>query len=69
MSRRGNWLRQRRRRAVFWSLKHERIKHETLEGLDAGRLSVFKYVETFYNTERSHQSLGFKNSKPITPRC
>ena len=42
-------------------LDHEWMKHETLEGLDAARLSVFKHVEAFYNTERLHQSLGFKS--------
>jgi putative transposase len=25
------------------------------------RLSVFKYIETFYNTERLHQTLGYKS--------
>jgi transposase InsO family protein len=31
----------------FWSLEHEWTKHETLVDLEAARLSVFKYVETF----------------------
>lgn len=45
----------------FWSLKHEWTKHETFENLEAARLSVFKYVETFYNPLRLHQSLGYKS--------
>ena len=28
----------------FWSLKHEWTKHESFDGLEAARLSVFKYV-------------------------
>ncbi|MGL4513378.1 MAG: integrase core domain-containing protein, partial [Lacipirellulaceae bacterium] len=33
----------------FWSLKHEWANHERYEHLEAARLSVFKYIETFYN--------------------
>jgi putative transposase len=45
----------------FWSLKHEWTMHETFADLDAARLSVFKYVETFYNPVRLHQTLGYKS--------
>ena len=45
----------------FWSLKHEWTNHEHFENLSAARLSVFKYIETFYNTERLHQTLGYKS--------
>lgn len=45
----------------FWSLKHEWTKHDSFENLEAARLSVFKYVETFYNPVRLHQSLGYKS--------
>ena len=45
----------------FWSLKHEWTNHERYENLEAARLSVFKYIETFYNTERLHQTLGYKS--------
>ena len=45
----------------FWSLKHEWTHHETFDNLEAARLSVFKYIETFYNTVRLHQSLGYKS--------
>ncbi|NKB16026.1 MAG: transposase [Sphingomonadales bacterium] len=45
----------------FWSLKHEWTHHEQLADLEAARLSVFKYIETFYNTERLHQTLGYKS--------
>jgi putative transposase len=44
----------------FWSLKHEWTKHESFADLEAARLSVFKYIETFYNPVRLHQSLGYK---------
>lgn len=45
----------------FWSLKHEWTNHESFADLEAARLSVFKYIETFYNTVRLHQSLGYKS--------
>ena len=45
----------------FWSLKHEWTKHESFDDLEAARLSVFKYVETFDNPVRLHQTLGYKS--------
>ena len=45
----------------FWSLKHEWTKHESFDDLEAARLSVFKYIETFYNPVRLHQTLGYKS--------
>jgi putative transposase len=43
----------------FWSLKHEWTKHETYADLDSARLSVFKYIDVFYNRQRLHQTLGY----------
>jgi putative transposase len=43
----------------FWSLKHEWTNHETFANLEEARLSVFKYIETFYNPVRIHQTLGY----------
>ena len=45
----------------FWSLKHEWTNHESFENLAAARLSVFKYIETFYNSVRLHQTLGYQS--------
>ena len=44
----------------FWSLKHEWTKFEAYENLEQARMNVFRYIETFYNTERIHQALGYK---------
>ncbi len=44
----------------FWSLKNEWTRHESFADEAAARLSVFKYIETFYNSERLHQTLGYK---------
>lgn len=43
----------------FWSLKHEWTKHDSFADLQEARLSVFKYIETFYNPIRIHQTLGY----------
>ena len=43
----------------FWSLKHEWTNRVTLSDLDAARASVFKYIDTFYNSQRKHQALGY----------
>jgi putative transposase len=43
----------------FWSLKHEWTNHEHFHNQQEARLSVFRYIETFYNSERLHQTLGY----------
>lgn len=45
----------------FWSLKHEWTKFEQYQNLLEAKLSVFKYIETFYNSVRIHQTLNFKS--------
>jgi len=49
----------------FWSLKHEWTKFEEFENLDGARLSVFKYIETFYNSERIHQTLEYQTPDEV----
>jgi putative transposase len=44
----------------FWSPKHEWTNHEAFGNLSVARLSMFKYAETVYNTERIHATLGYK---------
>lgn len=61
MSRRGNCYDNAVAERFFWSLKHEWTNHETFDNLETARLSVFKYLETFYNPVRLHQSLGYKS--------
>jgi putative transposase len=61
MSRTGDCYDNAVAERFFWSLKHEWTKHETFANLEAARLSVFKYIETFYNPVRLHQTLGYKS--------
>ena len=44
----------------FWSLKHEWTNHYEYADLDEARISVFQYIETFYNNKRIHQTLDYK---------
>ncbi len=60
MSRTGNCYDNAVMERFFWSLKHEWTKHESFQNLDEARLSVFKYIETFYNSQRIHQTLGYQ---------
>lgn len=43
----------------FWSLKYEWTNHQKHANLQDVRLSVFQYIETFYNSQRMHQTLGY----------
>ena len=61
MSRTGNCWDNAVMERFFWSLKHEWTKHESFDDLEAARLSVFKYIETFYNPVRLHQTLGYQS--------
>ena len=45
----------------FWSLKHEWTNRTTYDDLEDARLSVFKYIETFYNPVRLHQTLDYRS--------
>lgn len=60
MSRTGNCYDNAVMERFFWSLKHEWTKHEVYQDLSEARSGVFKYIETFYNSKRIHQSLDYK---------
>ncbi len=44
--------------SVISTLKEEWIKRHRYHSRDQARLSIFRYVETFYNPRRRHSSLG-----------
>ena len=44
----------------FWSLKHEWTRFEDFADINQARRSVFQYIETFYNSKRIHQTLGYR---------
>lgn len=59
MSRKGNCYDNAAMERFFWSLKYEWTNAMLFADLNEAQLSVFKYIETFYNPVRIHQALGY----------
>jgi putative transposase len=59
MSRRGCCYDNAVMERFFWSLKHEWTNHERFANLEEARLSVFHYIEMFYNSVRIHETLDY----------
>lgn len=49
----------------FWSLKHESTNFEDFADINQARTSVFQYIETFYNSTRIHQTLGYQTPDQV----
>lgn len=45
----------------FSSLKQELIHHERFKDRDTARAAIFQYIESFYNRQRLHSSLGYRS--------
>ena len=52
----------------FWSLKHEWTNHRSYADLQEAKLSVFQYIQTFYNSNRIHQTLGYLTPEQFEER-
>ena len=61
MSRRGCCYDDAVMERFFWSLKYEWTNHQQFANLEEARLSVFKYIETFYNLVRLHETLNYRS--------
>ena len=59
MSRRGNCWDNAAMESFFGTLKKERVHHERYRTRAEARSSIFEYIETFYNRERIHSTLGY----------
>ncbi len=46
--------------SFFGNLKNELTYHCDYLNRDEARLSLFDYIEVFYNRQRIHQTLGYK---------
>jgi putative transposase len=55
--------------SVISTLKQEWIKRHRYRSRDEARLSVFRYIETFYNPRRRHSSLGGISPDEYERRC
>lgn len=45
--------------SFFHTLKTEHVYHETYKTREEARVSIFEYVEAFYNRTRLHSTLGY----------
>jgi len=59
MSRRGNCWDNAMAESFFATIKKERIHHELYRTREDAIASIFEYIETFYNPERRHSSIGY----------
>ena len=64
MSRRGNCWDNAPMESFFATLKKELVHHESYATREAARVSLFDYIEVFYNRERQHSALGYVS--PLT---
>ena len=55
--------------SVISTLKVEWIKRHRYRSRDQARLSIFRYIETFYNPRRRHSSLGGISPDDYERRC
>ena len=63
MSRKGNCWDNAVAESFFKTLKTEWIYHHKYATIPQAALSVFEYIETWYNTKRKHSALGYKSPK------
>ena len=61
MSRKGDCWDNVPMESFFATLKTELIYGEQLKTQEEVKIRIFEYIEMFYNRERRHSSLGFKN--------
>ena len=59
MSRKGNCWDNACAESFFRSLKLEEVNHYKYLTRDEARISIFEYIEVFYNKKRIHSSLGY----------
>ena len=59
MSRKGNCWDNAVAESFFGTLKNELVHHEKYKTREQARLSIFDYIETFYNKRRLHSHLNY----------
>ena len=61
MSRSGNCYDNAYMESFFGTLKTELVHGERYHTRMEARLSIFEYVEVFYNHQRKHSALGYRS--------
>jgi putative transposase len=62
MSRKGNCWDNAPMESFFHTLKTEDIHHRRFKTREEAKITLFRYIETYYNNQRLHSALGY-----ITP--
>ena len=65
MSRTGDCYDNAAMESFFSTLKRELIYHEKYQTRDEARLSIFEYIEVFYNRKRRHSAIGYQSPEPF----
>lgn len=60
MSRRANCYDNAVKESFFHSLKTELVRQTKFKTRDQARRAIFDYIESFYNRERLHSSIGYR---------
>ena len=60
MSRKGNCWDNAVAESFFKTIKVEVVYNEIYQNHDHAKLSLFKWIETWYNRRRRHSALGYK---------
>jgi transposase InsO family protein len=61
MSRKGNFYDNAHMESFFSTLKRELVHDERYRTREDARLSIFEYLEVFYNRTRKHSAFGYKS--------
>ncbi|MFQ5560493.1 MAG: IS3 family transposase, partial [Nitrospinota bacterium] len=67
MSGRGNCYDNSPMESFFHTLKVELVHHENFQTRKEAELKIFEWIEVYYNRERLHSSIGYKN--PFEYKC
>ena len=59
MSRKGNCYDNAVTESFFHTLKIELVKREKYKTREEARISIFEYIEIFYNRKRLHSAIGY----------
>jgi putative transposase len=63
MSRKGNCWDNAVAESFFKTMKQEWTDHHSYVNVTQAAMSIFEYIETFYNTRRKHSALGYQSPK------
>jgi putative transposase len=61
MSRKGHFYDNAYIESFFATLKRELVHGERYQTREEARLSIFEYVEVFYNSIRKNSALGYRS--------